>query len=95
MDSTYAEAGTKVVLGKHVFKTDSRLSDNWDPQMDSFVGKMATIKEVSGIDDYGCVCCRVKEYGWVWRVENMILASDVPLLTPEQRAKLQIREEYG
>lgn len=89
MDETYAEVGVKVVLGRHTSTDGSYRGLNWNSDMDLCVGKIATIKSVEGNDSYGCLVC-VKEYGWSWRVQNMILASDIPLLTPEQKEKLQI-----
>ena len=97
MDNTYAEVGTKVVLVRHVTKPrlsagTSGFSDNWNSGMDRFIGTTATIVRAFGKDSCGCLLCNVKENGWYWRVESMILASDVPLLTPEQRARLGIQD---
>jgi hypothetical protein len=95
MDETYAEVGTKVVLGKHIPKpylvNPGLMNANWCSHMDTLVGKIATITGKSGKDGSGCLLCCVKENNWFWRVENMILASDIPLLTPEQKIKLRIR----
>ena len=95
MDESYAEVGTKVVLGRHVLKqrlSSPGTSNNWSDRMDEFVGKTATIDVVFNKDGCGCLLCKVKENNWYWRVENMILASDIPLLTDEQRARLGIQD---
>ncbi len=91
MDESYAERGTEVILGRHkretVFGTDF-----CSPEMDPYVGRAAIIKESFLCGD-GCLCCYVDidDGVYYWRVEDMILASDVPLLTPEQKIKLGIK----
>ena len=85
MDSTYAEVGTEVIL----------LSKSTP----FYNGRKAVVTQSPRLGRDGsksryCVV-DVNSYCFHWRVEDMILASDIPLLTPEQRAELQIREEYG
>lgn len=87
MDETYAEVGTRVVLGRH---TTVRGGRNWHSSMDCFVGKITAITCIEGNDVNGCLVCSVKGNNWNWRVQNMILASDIPLLTSEQKEKLNI-----
>ena len=96
MDESYAEVGTEVILGKHVMR---RRGKNWTEAMDVYVGVKVKITGLSrGFSEHrdlsGCLCCKVDlDHGeHDWRVESMILASDVPLLTPEQRAKLRIQD---
>ena len=91
MDESYAEIGTEVILGKHI---ERRAGYNWVPEMDLYVGLRTQIARISGRDTSGCLVCRVQCdcRFWPWRVESMILASDVPLLTPEQRLQMKIRE---
>lgn len=91
MDNTYAEVGTEVVLGKHVCRSRG---EHWRSEKDQYVGKRTTITYVTGLDFSGCLCCAVScdNSRWDWRVESMILASDVPLLTPEQKAKMRIQD---
>ena len=90
MDTSYAEKGTEVILGKHVERS---AGTNWSDTMDLYVGCKTTIVRVTSLDCSGCLCCVVEcdSLHW-WRVESMILASDVPLLTPEQRLQMKIRE---
>lgn len=90
MDESYAEVGARVVLGRHTSTDGSYGGLNWNSDMDLFVGKIATIKSIEGNDILGYLCCRVKGNNWNWRVQNMILASDIPLLTSEQKEKLNI-----
>lgn len=95
MDESYAEIGTKVVLGRHVTKqllSSRGTSNNWSNRMDEFVGMVTTITWVWSKDGCGCLLCKVEGNDWYWRVENMILASDIPLLTDEQRARLGIQD---
>jgi len=91
MDTSYAEKGTEVILGKHVRRS---AGPNWSEEMERYVGCKTKIVQVTSPDYSGCLCCVVEcdsgEYSW--RVENMILASDVPLLTPEQKSKLRIQD---
>jgi hypothetical protein len=92
MDESYAEVGTEVILGKHVHKFGGQ---NWIEAKEAYVGMRTTITRVRGLRDFaGCLCCSVVCDGgeYSWRVESMILASDVPLLTPQQRVQLRIRE---
>ncbi len=77
MDSTYAEVGTRVII-----------TDGGD-----FVGKKATVtrgplSQRSGL----CVVCFDNGVSYYWSVRKMILASDIPLLTPEQKRKLGIKD---
>lgn len=91
MDETYAEIGTEVILGKHVGRS---CGTEWVQEQNQYVGKKTTITRVRGTDFSGCLCCSVScdNSRWDWRVESMILASDVPLLTPEQKAKMRIQD---
>ena len=90
MDSTYAEVGTHVILRKHKRLTNYGL--DWiDGSMDKYVGQEAVIRDVFQANDGCCVCYVDIDQGYhYWRVEDMILATDVPLLTPRQMAELGI-----
>ena len=90
MDESYAEIGTHVILGKH--KRLTNYGTDWiDERMDEYVGKEAVIRDVFQATDGCCVCyVDVDEGCYYWRVEDMILATDVPLLTPRQMAELGI-----
>jgi hypothetical protein len=94
MDESYAEVGTKVILGKHKRYT-SRSRDWCNMCMAIYVGREAVIQNIRVASDQ-CVICKVTISGaevphW-WRAEDMILASDVPLLTPEKKRKLGIKD---
>ena len=90
MDTSYAEKGTEVILGKHVERS---AGTNWSDTMERYVGCKTKIVHVTSPDYSGCLCCVVEcDREHFWRVESMILASDVPLLTPEQRLQMKIRE---
>ena len=89
MDASYAEIGTWVILGKHK-RFVGWDGFSWNPDMEKYVGQKTTIKHV--YHDVITVCQVACDRGWYyWRVEDMILASDVPLLTPEQKEKLRIK----
>ena len=88
MDASYAEIGTWVILGKH--KRFGWDGFSWNSDMEKYVGQKTKIKHV--YPDVITVCQVACDNGWYyWRVEDMILASDVPLLTPEQKEKLRIK----
>ena len=79
MDSSYAEVGTEVIL----------LSGYTNPiDWGFWVGQKARIISVSSR------WCFVTVDGEVlsWLIQKMILASDVPLLTPEQKKELRIQD---
>ena len=91
MDESYAEVGTKVILGKH--KRCTRVGTAWcEGDMDAYVGSEATICAVFKATD-GCMACYIDidQGEYYWRAEDMILASDVPLLTPRQKRQLGIK----
>jgi len=83
MDPTYAEVGTEVVVGftqNHYYSCFVR---------DSLPIK-TTITQVHAEGGW----CRVKADGskYWWPVDDMILASDISLLLPEQKSR--INEDY-
>jgi hypothetical protein len=76
MDNTYAEVGTRVVV------TDGE-----------FTGKKATVTRAPLSNRSGvCVVCFDDGENYYWPIRKMILASDVPLLTPKQKTKLGIKD---
>ena len=90
MDNSYAEIGTWVILGKHK-REDRWFGFSWHPHMERYVGKKTRIKNVFVVGDmvWCYVACDRGQFSW--RAEDMILASDIPLLTPEQKAQLRIK----
>ncbi len=90
MDETYAEIGTEVILGRHT--QDNRyVGLEWDPNMERFVGRKTTITAFKRGRVPACyVACDGGDF--YWRIQDMILASDVPLLTPEERVRRKIRD---
>ena len=91
MDDTYAEIGTEVILCKHKRRI-SPIGFSWcDGCMDPLIGMKTKITEV--FQRSGVLVCLVENgTHHYWRVEDMILASDVPLLTPKQKQQLNIKE---
>jgi hypothetical protein len=66
--------GTDVVLGRHtVWGGDA----NWSAGMERFVGSVATITSLDGVDAQGCPGVRVHVDGgqWFWRIRDMQLAA--------------------
>lgn len=73
--------GARVVLGRHTPVSgggDDALhavtaSTNWMPEMESFVGREATVTQLEGQDGAGCAIVRVDADAgsWLWRVRDM------------------------
>jgi hypothetical protein len=65
--------GGLVVLDRH---RPWRGDANWNPAMEPFIGQIATVTELSGLDDVGCPGIRVDLDGgqFFWRVRDMDLA---------------------
>lgn len=65
--------GTRVVLGRH---TAVDGDTNWNDQMEGFIGKPATITELSAVDMVGCPVVKVDidQGRWSWRIREMRLA---------------------
>ena len=84
MDDTYAEVGTEVVICFY--------RPPIDPTFQIYHRKRTTIIEVR----HSQVSCRFSQcrvaadrgQNW-WSISNMILASDIDLLLPEQKALIQ------
>ena len=87
MDATYAEVGTEVVIGFGDWCPDY----NRYPSMRALLGTQTVIIEVDLEFSVECPWCRVKADGgkWWWPVCDMILASDIDLLAPEQKSRIR------
>ena len=90
MDESYAEVGTEVILGKHIHIPGG--GSNWNEEKEAYVGMKTTIIRIKSRDYADCLCCAVAcDKGiWSWRVKNMILASDVPLLTIDEKIRRRV-----
>jgi hypothetical protein len=64
--------GTVVILGRHR-PVDGY--DNWDAQMDTYVGMQATVTELEGVDGSGCPGVTVDVDGdyYFWRIRDFSL----------------------
>ena len=64
------QAGDHVILGRHQTVCGS---DNWNPEMEPYVGRTATIVNICGHDSNGCTIVRVDiDHGrWGWRTRNL------------------------
>jgi hypothetical protein len=74
--------GSNVTLGRHspwTGPTGNPSSpfvtgdDNWNAQMDAFVGRRAVVVELGGLDSAGCTGVRVDidAQEWFWRVRDL------------------------
>ena len=90
MDESYAERGTEVILGMHT--RNGRFGLEWECAMERYVGRKTRITNSRTFSDK-TVFCRVEcDRGrFLWRAEDMILASDVPLLTEAEKIRRKIR----
>ncbi|MCS6857783.1 MAG: hypothetical protein NZM37_08740, partial [Sandaracinaceae bacterium] len=69
-----ATVGAAVMVGRHR-PVDGQ--DNWNDQMDRFVGRRARIVEQVGVDEQGCPGVRIDlDNGqWFWRIRDLRLIS--------------------
>ncbi|HNR29378.1 MAG TPA: proteasome accessory factor PafA2 family protein [Candidatus Hydrogenedentes bacterium] len=67
--------GDPIILGRHESVDGNQ---NWNADMDQFVGQRATILRVVGLDSAGCEVVRVTadQSRYVWRTRNMERAPD-------------------
>ena len=79
MDATYAVYGTKVVVGFH-------RPERYDERVNQYVCR---ITHVIRADDENRCHVFIDNGFHRWPIQDMILASDIPLLTPEQRARIK------
>jgi hypothetical protein len=79
MDISYAEVGTEVVIAFH--------RQEQYHSVQRYIGRKTFITKV----DIFSKTCKTNidgEFYW-WPVRDMILASDIDLLTPEQKLKIK------
>jgi hypothetical protein len=69
--------GATVRLGRHLAVSAGEGSENWNPEMEQYVGHEAKIASLEGLDEQGRPIARVDidDGDWFWRIENMTLAS--------------------
>jgi hypothetical protein len=69
--------GSEVILGRHRAVSGD---DNWDAQMDPFVGRTAHITELIGVDETGCgvVHVDVDNGQWFWRARDLVITQPGP-----------------
>jgi hypothetical protein len=73
MDDTYAEVGTEVIIWKPLITSKAHYKGHR--------GVIVTCHRISG--SWACAISGVR--GWLWFPEELILATDEPLLRPEQK----------
>jgi len=64
--------GSEVMLGRHRAVNGD---DNWDAQMEPFVGRPARVTELIGVDDQGCPLVHVDadQGQWFWRARDLVI----------------------
>jgi len=64
--------GSKIKLGRH---TPWQGDDNWAESMSQYVGREATVTELSGTDAAGCALVKVDVDGgaWFWRLRDSVV----------------------
>lgn len=69
--------GSEVVLGRH---RPVNGDDNWDPQMEPYVGRTARVTELVGVDAVGCALVHVDvDRGqWFWRARDLVIVRPAP-----------------
>jgi hypothetical protein len=62
--------GDRVILGRH---DPINGSDNWLPLMEQYVGRVAVIRRIAGLDRAGChtVQVDIDRGRWMWRTRNL------------------------
>ena len=95
--------GSVITLQRHrVVRGD----DNWDVQMDRFLGREAHVSRLSGVDAQGCPGIRVDVDGgqWFWRVRDVGIGTGLQPLPqmqegagqfPQQCHQREGAEQYG
>lgn len=76
---------------------------NWDDRMGRFLGRVARVVRLSGVDQEGCPGVRIDVDGgrWFWRVRDLNMGSDRPTHEPRPRASSlpqrcsEGRDNYG
>lgn len=85
--ATYGElaVGSVVTLQRHRMV---RGDDNWDPQMDRYLGRAAHVTRLSGVDEQGCPGLRVEldAGSYFWRVRDVGIGTEMQPLPPALEA---------
>ena len=81
MDATYAEVGAEVVICFH-------RSERYPQYTQRYVCKKTFITMASPTTGVVCKVQIDNGYYW-WPIQDMILASDIDLLTPEQKSRIR------
>jgi hypothetical protein len=73
--------GSLVTLQRHRMV---RGDDNWDPQMDRFLGRAAHVAQLRGVDEQGCPGVHVDVDGglYFWRVRDLGIGTGLQPLPP-------------
>ena len=76
--------GTVVALQRHRFVGGD---PNWDDRMARYLGRVARVTRLSGVDDRGCPGVRVEVDGgrWFWRVRDLNVGAERAPVTGEAR----------
>lgn len=88
------EVGAIVVPQRHRFVGGD---PNWDPRMGRYLGRVARVTRLSGVDERGCPGVRVDIDGgrWFWRVRDLNLGAERPTLEPRGRRGAGVPQRCG
>ncbi len=84
--------GAVVTLQRHRIV---RGDDNWDTQMDRYLGRAAHVSRLSGVDAQGCPGIRVDVDGgqWFWRIRDVGIGTGMQPLPQIQESSTQFPQQ--
>lgn len=88
------EVGSVVVPQRHRFVGGD---PNWDDRMARFLGRVARVTRLSGVDESGCPGVRLDVDGgrWFWRVRDLNVGAGTPMRPPRQRIRAELPQRCG
>ncbi len=88
------EVGDVVVPQRHRFVGGD---PNWDPRMARYLGRVARVTRLSGVDERGCPGVRVDVDGgrWFWRARDLNVGAAIPTAEPRERRASSVPQRCG
>lgn len=88
------EPGSIVVPQRHRFVGGD---PNWDDRMGRYLGRVARVTMLSGVDEAGCPGVRLNVDGgrWFWRVRDLNVGAARPTRPPRQRIRSDVPQQCG
>lgn len=86
--------GTVIVPQRHRFIEGD---PNWDERQGRWLGRVARVTRLSGVDDRGCPGVRIDVDGgrWFWRVRDLSVGAEIPHGLAERRAPSSVPQPCG